>query len=423
MTLDRVRLAALADYLAAAVVVSLPWSTSVTSILTALWAITAATMLDGTALRRMAATPVAALPVALAGLAVAGMLWSEADWPARLSGLSPFLKLLAIPLLFVQFSRSGRSEMVLNAFFASVCVLLVSSWLLYLLPQIPWKTEFPGVPAKDYIIQNLEFILCSFALLDRALAAWAQSRVRSLLLAGLALLFLGDIVFVALGRTSVFVIIVLFGLLALRHFERWALAAFVAAGVLIAALAWTAATNLRSRVTHLAAELDSAHVNLNETSAGLRVGFWRMSVRIIGDAPLFGHGTGAIKTMFTRTADADPAAPKGATNPHNQILATAIQFGLLGVAVLLAMWVCHFRLFLLPGPTAWTGLSVVAANIVGSLFNSHLSDFSQGWLYVFGIGIAGGVILHKRQVVEGRPRADESAAAVPLLEPAAGPAE
>jgi hypothetical protein len=148
-----------------------------------------------------------------------------------------------------------------------------------------------------------------------------------------------------------------------------------------------------------------------------------MSVRIIGDAPLFGHGTGAIKTMFTRTADADPAAPKNATNPHNQILATAIQFGLLGVAVLLAMWVCHFRLFLLPGPTAWTGLSVVGANIVGSLFNSHLSDFSQGWLYVFGIGIAGGVILHKRQVVESKPRADESTAASPLLEPAARPAE
>jgi O-antigen ligase len=27
------------------------------------------------------------------------------------------------------------------------------------------------------------------------------------------------------------------------------------------------------------------------------------------------------------------------------------------------------------------------------LFNSHLFDFSQGWLYVFGVGIMGGMVL------------------------------
>ena len=32
-------------------------------------------------------------------------------------------------------------------------------------------------------------------------------------------------------------------------------------------------------------------------------------------------------------------------------------------------------------------------NIVSSLFNSHLFDFGQGWLYVFGVGVIGGVVL------------------------------
>jgi hypothetical protein len=35
-------------------------------------------------------------------------------------------------------------------------------------------------------------------------------------------------------------------------------------------------------------------------------------------------------------------------------------------------------------------------NIVGSLFNSHLFDFLQGWVYVVGVGVAGGVALTKR---------------------------
>jgi hypothetical protein len=27
------------------------------------------------------------------------------------------------------------------------------------------------------------------------------------------------------------------------------------------------------------------------------------------------------------------------------------------------------------------------------MFNSHLFDFSQGWLYVFGVGVIGGTVL------------------------------
>jgi O-antigen ligase len=423
MKLDRVRLAALADYLAAAAVVSLPWSTSATSILVPLWAAAAAASLDGASLRRVTVTPAAALPMLLVALALAGALWSEADWPERLANISSFSKLAVFPLLLMQFSRSGRGEMVLSAFFASACALLALSWAIFLFPQIPWQAATPGVPVKDYIIQSIEFTLCGFVLLDRAIAAWGQSRRKSLLLAGFALLFLGNIVFVVLGRTALVIVVVLYGLLAVRHFQRRALAAFVAAGVAIAALAWTASPYLRLRVTHVAAELDGSHADLNETSAGARVGFWKMSATVIGEAPLFGHGTGSIKMTFAQAAAADPAAPAGATNPHNQILATAIQLGLAGVIVLLAMWAAHLRLFLLPGATAWIGLSIVVENVVGSLFNSHLFDFSHGWLYVFGAGIAGGVMLRQR-TSESRSRKEEPAALpAPGMQPAPGPAE
>jgi O-antigen ligase len=400
---DRVRLAGVADYLAAAAVVSLPWSTSATSILVPLWAVAAAATLDGASVRRMGAAPAAVLPVILVVLALAGTMWSQATWLEAFSGISPFLKLLIIPLLFLQFSRSSRSEVMLYAFLGSVGALLAVSWLIFLFPQIPWRQETPGVPVKDYILQSIEFTLCGFALLDRAIAVWGKSRAASLALAGLALAFLGNIVFVVLGRTSLVIIIVLFGLLGLRHFERRALAIFVAVGVVVAAAAWTASPYLRSRVTHVAEELDASRANLNETSAGIRVGVWKMSIKVIGEAPLFGHGTGSITTMFARTAATDRALPAGATNPHNQILATAVQLGLLGVAVLLAMWAAHLRMFLLPGTTAWIGLSVVVQNIVGSLFNSHLFDFSHGWLYVFGVGIVGGAMLGKQDRERDHP--------------------
>jgi O-antigen ligase len=38
----------------------------------------------------------------------------------------------------------------------------------------------------------------------------------------------------------------------------------------------------------------------------------------------------------------------------------------------------------------------VTQNIVGSLFNSHLMDFTQTWIYVFAVGVFGGVVLRRR---------------------------
>jgi O-antigen ligase len=396
MTLDRVRLAAFADYLTAAALISLPWSTSATSILVALWVVVVALTLDGASLQAVGVMPAAVLPIALAALAVGGMLWADVAWPERLSGVAPFLKLLAIPLLFIQFSRAGGGEMVFAAFFASACVLLALSWFLALVPQFPWPTKYYGVPVKDYIIQSGVFALCAVALLDRAVAGWAKSRAKSVFLVGAALIFIANIVFIALGRTSLVVIIGLFVLLGSRHFERRALAGFVAAGLAVAVIAWSTSPYLRARVTHIATELDSARAPGIETSAGLRLGFWRMSLNIVRDAPLFGHGTGSTRAMLAERAAADPTAPAGATNPHNQVLATAIPLGLFGVVLLLATWVAHFRMFLHPGPAAWIGLSVVAQNCIGSLFNSHLFDFTQGWLYAFGVGIAGGIMLRER---------------------------
>jgi hypothetical protein len=83
------------------------------------------------------------------------------------------------------------------------------------------------------------------------------------------------------------------------------------------------------------------------------------------------------------------------TNPHSQILTVAVQLGVLGAGVLIAMWVAHLALFRGSTLAAWLGLVVVIYNVVSCLFNSHLFDFSQGWLYVFGVGVTGGMVLRQ----------------------------
>ena len=84
------------------------------------------------------------------------------------------------------------------------------------------------------------------------------------------------------------------------------------------------------------------------------------------------------------------------SNPHNQTFTVAIQIGLVGAFVLWAMWIAHLLLFRDGGLAEWIGLVVVVQNMIGSLFNSHLFDFGQGWVYMLGVGVAGGVALKNR---------------------------
>ena len=53
----------------------------------------------------------------------------------------------------------------------------------------------------------------------------------------------------------------------------------------------------------------------------------------------------------------------------------------------------HLLLFRGEGLAAWIGLMVVVQNVFTSLFNSHLFDFHEGWMYVLGVGVAGGMVL------------------------------
>ena len=113
---------------------------------------------------------------------------------------------------------------------------------------------------------------------------------------------------------------------------------------------------------------------------------------------MIGNGTGSTKELYEQAARS-PKWGEGIRvfpNPHNQTLAVAIQWGALGVAVLYAMWLVHLLLFRGDGLANWIGLMVVMQNIFTSLFNSHIFDFHEGWMYVLGVGVAGGMVLKAR---------------------------
>jgi hypothetical protein len=141
------------------------------------------------------------------------------------------------------------------------------------------------------------------------------------------------------------------------------------------------------------------------TSMGLRLEFWQKSLRFFTEAPIIGHGTGSTRGLFEQAAAGQVgAAAEVIGNPHNQTLNIAVQWGSIGIVVLYAMWWFHLLMFRGDGLVTWIGLLVVVQNFFTSLFNSHLFDFHEGWMYVLGVGIAGGMALGAGH--EGRHAAD-----------------
>jgi O-antigen ligase len=272
-----------------------------------------------------------------------------------------------------------------------------------------------GVPVKDDIAQSGIFTLCAFALFHLAFTRWnAQQRGVAAICMVLGLLFIANMIYVVTSRTALVVIPVLYVLFAHHHgLHRRsfrAIAAYAAIGAVAVGVVWATSQNLRARVTVVSQEISEHAATGVDTSSGARLEFWKYSLRIVAETPLIGHGTGTIADEFRRHADGPTGAT--ATNPHNQIFTVAIQLGAVGVIILLAMWAAHWLMFLGPGLPTWIGLMVVTQNIVGCQFNSHLLDFTQGWLYVFGVGVFGGTVL-RRQADAAAGRASEPAVPSP----------
>ncbi|MCP3408261.1 O-antigen ligase [Bradyrhizobium sp. CCGB01] len=389
-----------ADVLAALIAASLPWSTTAPSILVGLWLLVVTPTIDWRDYSRQLARPAFALPFVFLLLALVGVLWSDGAWADRLHAIKPVAKLVLIPALLYHFSRSEHGFRVCLAFLASCAMLAVYSWIVLLDPA--WKitaTASAGVPVKNYIDQSQEFTLCAFALALPALTFWRGGRVAATAVcAALILLFATNMVFVASARTALLCIAVLLALFAWRHLSGRAALVLLAGTIAASALAWTASPYLRQRITDVAVEYRHGHENISRASTAQRLTYWRKALHAFTEAPLIGHGTGSIKRQFERAATGGSSLDAEiVSNPHNQTLNVAMQWGLLGVILLYAMWIAHLRLFLGEGLAAWIGLAAVVQNIASSLLNSHLFDFHEGWMYVLAVGVAGGMALKAKR--------------------------
>lgn len=393
-----------ADLLAVLLAAALPWSTSIFSILVVPLLAIICISVDVDSFRRSIWRPVSMVALAVFILALSGISWSEAGTRAGLHALSQLTKFLALPFLLYYFEVSKRSGWVIAAFLLSCVVLLINSWVVVFEPGLAFKTgrccgEDYGVPVKNYIDQSQEFALCLVWLTSMALHCIRRNMWNEAAGLGvIALAFAANLVFVVVSRTAIVALPFMIFLLAWRRWKMRGILYAMSLGIVTLVAIWSASPHFRDRVLSTYSQYEEYRDHSIPSSVGKRLEFWRKSLGFFLDAPLFGHGTGSTLKLFEEAAIGRSAvSAEVVANPHNQTLSVAIQWGLAGVVVLYALWYTHLQMFRKEGLVAEFGALLVVQNVISSFFNSHLFDFTEGWLYVLGVSVAGGILAKREE--------------------------
>jgi O-antigen ligase len=401
------KLAASRQIAAIATAFFLPFSTSGQAIAVSVFAVLALLTLDRARFIDTMRKPAAWLPVALFVLIMVGVLWSMQPFAGAIKWVGPYAKLLLIPLLMATAFTPRQALQIGYGFLASCLVILALSYAAVLWPTGPW-TWFKsiGVPFKDNAVQSECFAICALGLALGATYVWSDgNRRRAIALGLLALIFFADIFLIYISKTGMLVAFTMVAILVIA-IGGWR-TSFIIGIPIIAIVVVTLAMSpgAKSRFNEIASDVTAGAETKNVSTAS-RIDFWSKAGEFVKQAPLLGHGTGSIRPLY-QSLEATRPSPYGeaVADPHNQFLHTTLQVGLIGGLILLAMWAVHFRLFIRRDFASVMGLGIFAMTFVGSLFNSHISQVTQGMLYCLGVGMLGAVVLH-RDASAALPRSD-----------------
>lgn len=306
-----------------------------------------------------------------------GATYSSAPWSASLAMIIKYAKFLLAPFLLLLFTADKWRRAAIYGFIAAMLITLALSYAKAL---GWWNHDVPGdygAIFKSHIQTNF---LLAFATYLLAILAW-QSR-RHLWLYGLLILAITfNVFFISQGRSGYFVFAALAGLF-LWQTLRWRGLLLAAGGIAILVIAaFSLSTTFNSRIDDIAHDIKQYHRGNSLTSVGLRMEFAKNSWELVQKNPLLGAGTGSFSYEY---AELQPKSQVLSHNPHNEYLNIAVQFGVVGLALLLMLFYCHWRdSYTLPRETAWIAQAVVLSIALGCLANSWLMDTTEGHFYVY----------------------------------------
>ena len=173
---------------------------------------------------------------------------------------------------------------------------------------------------------------------------------------------------------------------------------------IIMVLTFAGSKNFRDRMVSVGSEVAAySEDTVAESSSGVRLYYWHVSLLAAKEKPVLGHGAGSWNQQYRRLgSDKANPATLSISDPHQLFLLWAVEGGLVGVILLSILFfyilLCSRALAL---PEARMLQTVVAALFISGLFNSMIFGIGMGDFFCIGIGILLG--MYHKEIIEPNP--------------------
>jgi len=325
--------------------------------------------------------PIAAWSLLLLLCFIVGLCYGDATNSDALSMLSKYRELLFIPIVTVFLNAERSRYWAWNAFIlSSVLILLIS----YLMHFGVLDLNHQGDPAfKSRITHSIFISFFGFYCAQKAYDGMAYQKVYWLLFIACAY----NLVFIVEGRTGQLIAVVLVLLFAVQRFIKRGilLAVFIVGLLMLLFLNYSdKAARFNEGVVNMESDLKPGPEQA-QTSMGQRYMFWRYSLKLIAEKPLFGHGTGSFAKEYERIALNETMKTK---NPHNEFLMVGVQLGVVGLLVYLGFLASQYYLSKkLPYQEKYVAQGLLLTLIITSLFNTPIMDHTEGHWFLMMIAL------------------------------------
>jgi len=313
-----------------------------------------------------------------------------------------YRKLLLIPVFAVVFRSSREHRQLLIAYGLGVFVLMLPTLLdgsgifnalgidFSDYRNAAYNASLYGVPNLVYWrMQIVHGFHVDVLLAMAAFGAILMPRWR-VALGLLCVLCMVDVLLFIYGRMALLCLIFVVVSVAIYLLPTLRLKLLGAIGLLVLACStyWfvpDVATRVGSIESEAARYFEQGDI---QTSGGQRLHYWKVALQMWREAPLLGHGAGAFRAELVSSDD--PEAFHGHRHPHNEYLMQLAEFGLLGLALFLAMVVSMLR-SARRIEDRWLASSLTVAVLVfclNALTDASLHNDWEGWTFVVLASIA-----------------------------------
>ncbi len=323
--------------------------------------------------------PVAAFSLLLLLCFIVGLGYGVATHSEALSMLSKYRELLFIPLLTAFLSTERTRYWAWNAFIISSVLILVISYLMHF---GIFSLNHQGDPTfKSRITHSIFISFFGFFCAHKAYDEKAYQKLYWLLFIACAY----NLFFIVEGRTGQLIAVSLVLLFAVQRFTKRGLVmtVFVVGILMLLFLNYSdKATRINSGFSSTQSYLQ-AHPENAESSMGARFTFWKYSLKLVAEKPLFGHGTGSFAKEYERIASTETMMAK---NPHNEFLMVSVQLGVVGLLIYLGFLASQYYLSKkLANQEKYVAQGLLLTLIITSLFNTPIMDHTEGHWFVMMI--------------------------------------